>query len=508
MSLDMNRLDNEEQAIHAALSQIKVDTAKIAQGVRNALHEDNEQVIRTQHVFRKRRLAPLIAAIVAVIVFSTSALAYTLGGFEWFIELVNPPFAEIVEPAMVYSEDQGIRLTVLGAQTFDNTSIVYLSLEDITGQNRLTESVFVMGDLMIPFDESTAESEEVTMRFAFGNTNLLYFDEATGIAYFEVRYTSSETIPNPLTFRTNEITFAQDHIENEPIPVSLADLAVPETILVMLGDHMSSSIRREVHQDPIQFEILLPGMFAQFPGYPEGDGNWISNMGIVDGQLRVQTIQDMSSRFGGIGVALSLVRSDGEIIHPSETLWGRAWEDHMPLPFMEASREINVSGEFRMAPYSISEYIFDVDLDNLDDYQLMFFGSVVTGVEGHWEVSVNTSDTANQIITIMDDILIMGHTVEFITLNPIGMQVRGRFDNDTNIWGGGSGEHGEFIAYVETSDGNVLLKSSGRGYVNAFSDRYDSEPLGGYFDWSWQTESPLDISTVTAIIIEGVRIPV
>ena len=305
-----------------------------------------------------------------------------------------------------------------------------------------------------------------------------------------------------------DIRTLQDHIENEPIPVSLADLAVPETIPVMLGDHMSSSIRREVHNDPIPFEILLPGMFAQFPGYPEGDGNWISNMGIVDGQLRVQTIQDMSSRFGGIGVALSLVRSDGEIIHPSETLWGRAWEDHMPLPFMEASREINVSGEFRMAPYSISEYIFDVDLDNLDDYQLMFFGSVVMGVEGRWEVSVNTSDTANQIITIMDDILIMGHTVEFITLNPIGMQVRGRFDNDTNIWGGGSGEYGEFVAYVETSDGNILLKSSGRGYINALSDRYDSEPLGGYFDWSWQTESPLDISTVTAIIIEGVRIPV
>jgi len=300
-----------------------------------------------------------------------------------------------------------------------------------------------------------------------------------------------------------DITFSRENFENEPIPVSLADLAVPATIPIMLGEHASSSIRFEANTNPIPFEMLLPGRFTQIPGYPEDSGTWISNMGIVDGQFRIQTIQDMTSKFGGSGALFGLAHPDGEVIFPAETLWGRAWQDYIPV-----ASSLVITGDERMAPYSVSEYIFDVDIDKLADYELVFFGSVATGAEGLWELSVNTGDTSNQIITITDEIMIMGHAAQFITLNPIGMQVRGSFDAETNTWIRGGGEHGEFVAYVETPEGNIRLIGGSRGYVNAFADRNSSGLAGGYFDWNWQAESPLDISAVTAIIIEGVRIPV
>jgi len=501
----MNKLDSEEQAIHAAFSKIKVDTSRIAQGVRSTLHESNKQENNKNHVFRKRRFAPLIAAVVAVVALSTSALAYSLGGFDWFIERVNPAFAEVVEPVMIYTEDQGIKLTVLGAQTFDNTAIMYLSVEDMTGQNRLTQSTNLMAWIRI--DERTSDNEEGDempgFGFGYGGAELIYFDEVTGIAYFEARYVSDTTIPNPLTFSINDITFSWEFIDNKPLPVSLADLPAPATIQVMLGDHASSSIRYDTYNNPIPIEMLLPGKFAQIPGYPDDSGTWISNMGIVDGQLRIQTIQDMTSRFGGTGVAFSLIDIDGEVIFPAETLWGRAWEDYLPVSSLIAIEE-----DRRMAPYSITEYIFDVDIDMLAEYELVFVGGISTGVEGNWTISVSTGDTANQIITIRDEIIVMGHNAEFITLNPLGLQVRGSFDRETNTWVRGSGEHGEFVAYVETSEGNIRLIGGSRGYSNTFVDRNSPEPMGGHFDWNWQAESPLDISSVTAIIIEGMRIEI
>ena len=95
-----------------------------------------ETPVRTLHIRRGGRL--LIAALV-LLVASTAALAVGLGGFDWFIERFNPPFAELIEPSGVYAEDQGIRMTVIGAQESSGMGIVYLTVQDVSGTGRLAQ---------------------------------------------------------------------------------------------------------------------------------------------------------------------------------------------------------------------------------------------------------------------------------------------------------------------------------------------------------------------------------
>jgi hypothetical protein len=91
---------------------------------------------------RQRRVRWSMSAVAAIalsVMLVVTAAAATLGGFDWFIKKFNPSFGEIVEPVEAYCEDQGIRMEVIGAQKYDNMAVVYLSLQDVSGQNRLTE---------------------------------------------------------------------------------------------------------------------------------------------------------------------------------------------------------------------------------------------------------------------------------------------------------------------------------------------------------------------------------
>ncbi len=123
--------------IHDMFSQITVDTSDMAEKVKNRLHDETPPQIAVKEHNRWARST--VVAIVMSALLVVTATAATLGNFDWFIEKFNPDFGRVVEPVEVYSEDQGIRLEVIGAQKYGNRAIVYLSLQDITGQNRLTE---------------------------------------------------------------------------------------------------------------------------------------------------------------------------------------------------------------------------------------------------------------------------------------------------------------------------------------------------------------------------------
>ena len=124
----------------------------------------------------------------------------------------------------------------------------------------------------------------------------------------------------------------------------------------------------------------------------------------------------------------------------------------------------------------------------MDQCTLAFTTSVIRGVEGNWKVIAHTGDTANQIITITKDILIDGNNFEFIKINPLGIQAMGRFTGDGPI--------DLDVIYVETTSGLMPLN----GGWGSFGT--------GTFDLNWWTESPLDLSEITAIVINGHHIPV
>jgi len=210
--------------------------------------------------------------------------------------------------------------------------------------------------------------------------------------------------------------------------------------------------------------------------------HWISNVGIVDGQLRVQLIR-ATDEFGASGGFLSLISPTGEPIYA--TFATHLWADQSFAP-VNLSQYIETYGWH--APYRIDEFVFDVDVDSLADYTLVFTGSVTYGVEGNWRVAAYTADTANQVVTITNDVWADGNLYEFIALSPIGLQAMGRF--------AAYREATPDVIYIETADGLVELRSAGGSFSS------------GRFNVSWRAESPIDTSTVTAIVINDLRISI
>ena len=174
----MKKLDREEQLIFDAFSQINVDTDKLEK--------------RMNNMERKKTRLPVkfsVTAAAVLIFMAVSITAYgASGGFEQFLTRFNPAFGDLAMPLeeAVYAENDGIKMGIYGAQQFGNAVLVYLSMQDITGENRL--STHTTPDLEIYGDgQSLSNGAQSSQR--------LHFNESTNTLYFEVRVIGNTGIP-------------------------------------------------------------------------------------------------------------------------------------------------------------------------------------------------------------------------------------------------------------------------------------------------------------------------
>lgn len=192
----MRKFDMDEQYIHDMFSKNTVDSSKIAEEVKERLHKESAKVIPKLH---RRWTWSIATAIVMSVALVVGAAAAALGSFDWFIEKFNPDFGKVVEPVEVYSEDQGIRMEVIGAQKYDNMAIVYLSIQDVTGENRLTERTDFKDGFSVKMNQqkqkTTKGVDEVVSESVSWRQKKLYFDEDTNTIYYEFQITADPRTP-------------------------------------------------------------------------------------------------------------------------------------------------------------------------------------------------------------------------------------------------------------------------------------------------------------------------
>jgi len=163
----MQNLDREERRIRSAFSEIKVDTQRLE---RNLSHMSRPKRI-------KRRLSLIVAAVLIFVTISATAYA-SVGGLDGFIARFNPEFGAFALPLLepAYTEYDGIRIEVVGARVFENTVLVYYTMEDVTGEKRLTQ--FMRPDFEV-------FSHGVQLSDGGGGGRRIHFDETNNRAYFE-----------------------------------------------------------------------------------------------------------------------------------------------------------------------------------------------------------------------------------------------------------------------------------------------------------------------------------
>jgi hypothetical protein len=476
----MRTFDRDEQDIHDALSQITVDAGKLAGQVKRRL---NEEIPRTAPC-RVRWSMSAVAALALSVMLVVTAAAASLGGFDWFIEKFNPSFGEIVEPVEAYCEDQGIRMEVIGAQKYDNMAVVYLSLQDVSGQNRLTEQTDFQDGFTVKINtqaqkEAKGQTDEIVASFAY-KQKMLYFDEETNTIYYEFNITADSDSPlsDPLELGSFLIYFDKRSYE-EPVSISLSDIKEAKTVSIRGGQIWGGSNLPDDLSDLTV--VLTPGNYAPMP-HGEDD-QWISNIGIINGKLHVQIGNLWYKEFGSNDATFSLRTPDGKLIQPDYELELFSDKDYRFLEHEE--------NDYSDAVYKYEEAIFSIDTEELDGYTLYYAGSVYSGVKGRWKVAANLSDTSRQMRILTNDIPVEGHLFEHITLSPLGLQVIGSYTGEECM-------ASEMSMAVETAAGVISLQGGG-GSHNSQKQT---------FNLHWNTEAPLDVTKVTAIIINGSRIPI
>jgi hypothetical protein len=372
-------------------------------------------------------------------------------------------------------------MEVIGAQKYDNRAIVYLSLQDTTGQNRLTEQTDFRDGFSAKMNPRVIGGDGEISTSMSWKRKMLYFNEDTNTAYYEFNITADTDSPlsDPLELGSFLVYFDEREYVEEPISISLEEIKDAE-ITTITEEHIWGGINaRPIYSSST--EVLTPGYYIDMP-HGEKD-QWVSNVGIIDGKLHVQIGRFSSGEFGSSDANLFLMDKEGNEI-PSDyelILYGN--EDNRLLNHKE-------DDPYDMA-YKYNEYVFSVNAEDFNKYTLCFNGTVYTGVEGSWKVAANLSDSNENIRTWTKDISVEGHLFEHITLSPLGVQVRGSYEGDDCM-------ASNMKLEVETVDGIISLEGGG-GSQN---------PEKHTFNSSWDANAPLDITKVTAIIIDGTRISV
>ena len=163
----MQNLDREEKRIRSAFSDIKVDTKRLERNIAN--------MNRPRRI--KRRLSLIVAAVLIFVMISATAYA-SVGGLDGFIARFDPEFGAFALPPLepAYTEYDGIRMEVVGARIFENTVLVYYTMEDVTGENRLTH-------FMRPDFEVFSHGEQLSN--GGGGGRRIHFDEDNNRLYYE-----------------------------------------------------------------------------------------------------------------------------------------------------------------------------------------------------------------------------------------------------------------------------------------------------------------------------------
>jgi len=466
-------LDRDEKRIRSALlSNRPVDIRRIERNVKENMK------MNTIEATPRKKAGVFVAACIAIMVLMVGTVyaAVALGAFDRFVEEHDPPFADVVTPVEIYVTDQGVRMEILAAQQFLDTTIVYLSLQDISGQNRMTDQASVF-----PFISTND-------RHGFGwmGTELIHFNPETNTAYFEIRTQLSGNMTetsNSLELLINEITFYRGMTVVEfPMPLSDITEAATKEFPTMNSDNNF---------------VLVPNMAGMFPALP-GSETWISNIGIVNGYLHVQLA---STSFVGYGI--SLYAADGSMVFPHDQTWFEADEN-----FQLLNREnIVVTNYDDNRAYNFAELVFPVNVNALESYSLMLRGSAVSSVQGNWEVTAYIGDSSNQIRAWEGELLMGNIVLEHVVVNPLGVGFAGSAaDMDAGMATMNSGLFSQVS--IETPDGIILVREHPSIGISMDPNSFSREDAAALFNGFAMAETPIDVASVTAVIIGDVRIPI
>lgn len=183
-------------------------------------------------------------------------------------------------------------------------------------------------------------------------------------------------------------------------------------------------------------------------------------------------------RFAGQGANIYLTNSKGDKINPdTEILFG-----------------VNKSGKpINNAKNTLySEYIFDIDIDKLSEYQLLAYFSTREQIEGPWQISFKAEE--GKILEQNCNIDLGDVKIKKISINPFAISLRGDGINGADF--------SKLNIEINTENGVIRDTKSNINWSGAHWSGDQSED----FISSYDIEEPMDLELIKSVTINGVEI--
>ena len=350
---------------------VQADPDRVREAVMGKLKEEHMQTTKRTRKIRRT----LVLAVAAAALLGVTALAAAMGGFDWLRETVDPPMLDAVEEQGQSVTSNGIKLNVIAAQKYGDAALLYVSIQDTTGQGRVTEQTHPLwGGLLTG-----------------GHHTMLYYDSATSTAVYQLRFSSLDELC------LYKLLYSPSRLDGARVDADLADL-------YLNGEQIPGTVSTQT----LPPEWLTPGRLADIPG---GEGSYVSAIGMNCGYFTVQY------RYPGV---------DKECYMGAYLLDGSGQRiDSIP-----GGTSTLDDGD----GMATTERYFKVDAETLENCTLCFEGSIYDVAHGDWEIDIDFESThgVRQLTADIEFDGVTARDTEMI-LSPIGLELTREYDAGSHM---------------------------------------------------------------------------
>jgi hypothetical protein len=403
-----------------------------------------------------KRVISAAFAVCLCFMVSVGVMAKTIPSFNNLLSVVAPEIAVMLQAVELTSEDNGIRMEVVGAMNDDEMAVIYLTMQDLT-DNRIDKTFDI-------YDYS------LTGLHTF-NCQMINYDKTTKTATLRMEANGGEKLNGKKvslridSFLSNKRTFdaVKTGINLSEVPtvntsqtVSLDMNNIPGGGGDLFEEFQAQGIIKVLKTD--QMNLTLPKI----------DFMHISNIGYINGRRHIQTkwLGDGVDDHGYLYFAdMSGNKLD---INPSNIYFG-----------------VDESGNTKYGSDYV-EYIFDVNNINLNQVKLMgHFVSNGNYITGNWNTTFKIQFVGEEKQTDCN--------IKFGTwfANSISVSSMG-----VTLIGSGEGNDSQKITVrVNMIDGSIQTFESARSYSD-----------NGEVKLKFPSSLPLDVSKLKSVTVDGVNI--
>ena len=394
------------------------------------LEQKNESGGATIIIKRKKRMSIAVAlAAVLCLLLSVVAMAAFSPGFNYLLSQVSPEIALFLHPVESAHTVDGLKVEVVGAMRDENTVIVYMTIQDLT-EDRLDEFTtilncsipggFLTTQQTVAYDD---QAKTATIRLVVEDLGVLEDGNMT---------LQIDSLDNWV--KSERMFYSGVDLANIPTSVRTTTLEVP-------GVPGESDVYSGVYDYSKDVDVLEPNK-THIP-IRFVDNTYISNIGIVNGNLHVQVDRQLTGLDGYEAMWASRGMEVGGMC------LSRAPIDEIPTSYycLYNEYELISTNEFRFAvdergniyPYFLadaengiphaytthSEYVFTKEelKGEWSDYKLLIYGHGGAVIEGIWQVDFEIEP--EEIIAAQCDIDIEGLHIDRFAVSPFQIYISG-----------------------------------------------------------------------------------